>query len=59
VVIEQAKGVLATSLGIEMEEAFQLLRRRSRDERRRLTELAEEVVQAPAADMLAAYRDRD
>ncbi|HVQ17889.1 MAG TPA: GAF and ANTAR domain-containing protein [Actinomycetes bacterium] len=58
VVIEQAKGVLATRLEIEMGEAFELLRRRSRDERRRLVEVAEEVLRARTADVLAAYRDQ-
>jgi GAF domain-containing protein len=56
VVIEQAKGVLATRLEIEMDEAFELMRKRSRDERRRLVEVAEEVVNARAADIIAAYR---
>ena len=46
VAIEQAKGVLATRLEIEMDEAFELMRKRSRDERRRLVEIAEEVVNA-------------
>ena len=52
VTIEQAKGVLAAALEIEMEEAFALLRRRARDERRRLVEVAEEVVRARSADLL-------
>ncbi len=56
VAIEQAKGVLAARLEIEMEEAFELMRKRSRDERRRLVEVAEEVVNARSADILAAYR---
>ena len=54
--IEQAKGVLAARLEIEMEEAFELMRKRSRDERRRLVEVAEEVVNARSADIVAAYR---
>ena len=58
VAIEQAKGVLATRLEIEMDEAFELMRRRSRDERRRLVEIAEEVVNARPADILAAYRGK-
>ncbi|HEU5456853.1 MAG TPA: GAF and ANTAR domain-containing protein [Nocardioides sp.] len=58
VTIEQAKGVLSASLNIEMEEAFALLRKRSRDERRPLIGVAEEVVQARPADLLATYRDR-
>jgi GAF domain-containing protein len=44
VAIEQAKGALASRLDLDTGEAFQLLRRRSRDTRRRLVELAEEVV---------------
>jgi hypothetical protein len=32
------------------------MRKRSRDERRRLVEVAEEVVNAHSADVLAAYR---
>ena len=56
VVIEQAKGVLATRLDIDMGQAFDLLRKRSRDERRRLVEVAEEVVHARSDDILMAYR---
>ena len=58
VTIEQAKGVLAASLDSDMGEAFELIRQRSRDERRRLVEVAEEVVRARSADLLAVYRDR-
>jgi GAF domain-containing protein len=58
VVIEQAKGVLAARLDIEVGEAFDLLRKRSRDERRRLVEVAEEVVHAARSDdLLLAFRD--
>jgi GAF domain-containing protein len=56
VIIEQAKGVLATLLQIEMDQAFELMRKRSRDERRRLVEVAEEVVNARSPDIVAAYR---
>jgi GAF domain-containing protein len=56
VVIEQAKGVLAARLEIEMEEAFGALRKRSRDHRRRLVEVAEEVVNARSDEVLASYR---
>lgn len=55
VTIEQAKGVLSASLDIEMEEAFARIRQRSRDERRRLVEVAEEVLRARAADLRASY----
>ena len=41
-----------------MDEAFELMRRRSRDERRRLIEVAEEVVNARPADIVAAYRGK-
>ena len=58
VVIEQAKGVLASRLDIEMEGAFELMRKRSRNERRRLAEVAEEVVNARSSDLLVAYRDQ-
>lgn len=57
VIIEQAKGVLATLLGIEMDQAFELMRKRSRDERRRLVEVAEEVVNTRSPDLAAAYSD--
>ena len=56
VVIEQAKGVLATRLGLEMHEAFEALRKRSRDERRRLVDVAEEVVHARSEESLLSYR---
>jgi GAF domain-containing protein len=55
VIIEQAKGVLATLLELEMDQAFELMRKRSRDERRRLVEVAEEVVTARSSDVAAAY----
>jgi GAF domain-containing protein len=58
VVIEQAKGVLAARLEIEMQEAFEALRKRSRDNRRRLVEVAEEVVNARSDEVLVSYRDR-
>jgi GAF domain-containing protein len=58
VVIEQAKGVLAARLDIGMEEAFERLRKRSRDHRRRLVEVAEEVVNARSDEVLASYGKR-
>jgi transcriptional regulator with GAF, ATPase, and Fis domain len=58
IVIEQAKGVLAASLDIDMGEAFERLRRRSRDERRRLVVVAEEVVNARSDEVLVSYYDR-
>jgi GAF domain-containing protein len=44
VVIEQAKGVLAARYGVDMDDAFQMLRKRARDGRRRLVGVAQEVV---------------
>jgi AmiR/NasT family two-component response regulator len=44
VVIEQAKGVLAERFGLEMSEAFELLRRSARNNRMRLRDLATLVV---------------
>ncbi len=45
IAIEQAKGALALQLGTSPEQAFELLRERARSSRRRLTEVAAEVVQ--------------
>jgi transcriptional regulator with GAF, ATPase, and Fis domain len=58
IVIEQAKGVLAARLDIEMGEAFERLRKHSRDDRRRLVEVAEEVVNAHSDEVLLSYSDR-
>ncbi|MFJ9116158.1 GAF and ANTAR domain-containing protein [Streptomyces sp. NPDC102394] len=44
IVIEQAKGTLAASLSISVDEAFQLLRSHARSHRRRLTDVAQDVV---------------
>jgi transcriptional regulator with GAF, ATPase, and Fis domain len=57
VVIEQAKGVLAARLDLEMDEAFERLRKRSRDHRRRLVEVAEEVVNVRSDEVLLSYSD--
>jgi transcriptional regulator with GAF, ATPase, and Fis domain len=57
VVIEQAKGVLAARLDLEMDEAFERLRKRSRDHRRRLVEVAEEVVNTRSDEVLLSYSD--
>ena len=46
VVIEQAKGVLAERFGLEIPEAFELLRRSARNNRMRLRELAALVVES-------------
>ena len=58
VVIEQAKGVLAARLDIDMGDAFARLRKRSRNRRRRLVEVAEEVVNARSDEVLVSYSDR-
>jgi AmiR/NasT family two-component response regulator len=44
IVIEQAKGVLAERFGLEVDEAFDLLRRASRSNRLRIHDLAARVV---------------
>ena len=44
ITIEQAKGMLATRLDIGTDEAFGLLRSRARSSRRRLAEVADEVI---------------
>jgi hypothetical protein len=51
IVIEQAKGVLAERFEIEPNQAFEILRRAARTQRRRIHLLAEEVItsrQTPA-----------
>jgi GAF domain-containing protein len=50
VVIEQAKGALANQLDIDTGQAFELLRRRSRTTRRRLVDVAEELVSSGIDD---------
>lgn len=45
VLVEQAKGALAQLEGSTPEEAFQLLRSRARESRRRLVDVADEVLQ--------------
>jgi AmiR/NasT family two-component response regulator len=47
IVIEQAKGVLCERLRVEPDVAFALLRRAARSSRRKLHELAAEVVGSP------------
>lgn len=48
--VERAKGLLMRSRGLDEESAFQLLRRQSMQERRRLGEVAERLI--AAADLL-------
>jgi AmiR/NasT family two-component response regulator len=43
VVIEQAKGILAERHGLELDEAFQLLRRAARSNRLKIRELAARI----------------
>ena len=52
--IEQAKGVLAATEGVAPEAAFQQLRARARSSRRRLADLAREVVQEAQRERTAA-----
>lgn len=47
IVLEQAKGVLAERFQLGLSLAFELLRRSARSERRRIHELAAEVVGSP------------
>ena len=46
VVIEQAKGALVAQEGVSEQEAFERLRRQARSQRRRVVEVAEEVMAA-------------
>ena len=50
--------MLAARLDIEMVEAFERLRKHSRDDRRRLVEVAEEVVNAHSDEVLVSFSDR-
>ena len=52
VVIEQAKGAVARSLGVSVEEAFDLMRGHARRERVGLTDLALRVVESPEGPQL-------
>lgn len=56
VVIEQAKGVVGHQLGFGMDEAFDVLRRYSRDHNRRLVDVATAIVDGtlPADDLVRA-----
>jgi hypothetical protein len=58
VVLEQAKGVIAASGGLEMDVAFVVLRRYARDHGRRLSDVAAEVVgrRLPGDDLLRHAR---
>jgi hypothetical protein len=52
--IEQAKGVLAVTRGVDSDQAFQQLRRRARSSSRKLADLAQEVVQEAQRERIAA-----
>ena len=47
IVIEQAKGVLAERYGIDVQKAFEVLRRSARNNRMSIHALAESVVASP------------
>lgn len=53
VVIEQAKGKLAERLGLDMDQAFSLLREHARRTNQRLTDVARYVVDSPAGEFPA------
>ena len=57
--IEQAKGVLAGTQGISPDTAFQQLRARARSSRRKLADLAQEVVQDAQRERIAAVAAHD
>ena len=52
--IEQAKGVLATTRGVDPDQAFQQLRRQARSSSRKLADLAQEIVQEAQRERIAA-----
>jgi signal transduction protein with GAF and PtsI domain len=52
--IEQAKGVLAATRGVDPDAAFQQLRSQARSSSRKLADLAQEVVQAAQRERIAA-----
>jgi ANTAR domain/GAF domain len=57
--IEQAKGVLAGTRGISPDAAFQQLREQARSSRRKLADLAQEVVQDAQRERIAAVAVHD
>ena len=52
--IEQAKGVLVVTRGVDADQAFQQLRRQARSSSRKLADLAQEVVQDAQRERIAA-----
>jgi hypothetical protein len=60
IVIEQAKGILAERYGIDVEDAFRLLRRAARSNRIRIHDLAKRVIASPTTpDEFAVVGLRD
>ena len=56
IVIEQAKGAVARTFSISVDDAFTLMRRYARSSQRRLTDVAHEVVISPAGpDLLRPH----
>lgn len=58
IVLEQAKGVVHEAAGVEMDEAFHLLRNYARNHNRRLTDVAQDVIRRKLFqhDLLTAAR---
>ena len=56
IAVEQAKGAVARSFGITVDQAFELLRGHARTNRRRLTDVAQEVVTSPDGPLLLRPR---
>lgn len=54
IVIEQAKGVLASRLGVDVEEAFTRMRRHARSRQQKLTQLAAQRCEMPSGGRDAA-----
>ena len=52
--IEQAKGVLAATRGVDPDQAFQQLRKQARSSSRKLADLAQEVIQEAQRERIAA-----
>jgi hypothetical protein len=56
IVIEQAKGIIAAAEAITPDEAFQKIRRQARSERRKLHDLAAEIVSSTSKPTLELVR---